>query len=139
MGRQRLGRLLRSLALLLLWMGLTLASAGSPALAGPVDWREVSASSDGRQWWDAGSLRLSRGGHLSVLSRFQPAPDGDTQPGPSDLYVMEIDCDQQLYRDTSINGIPRFQAEWQAPADEGLITAVIEASCAAGSPLLQAA
>jgi hypothetical protein len=124
---------------LLLLMGLApLATGTPPALAAAVDWREVPANEDGRQWWDAGSLHRSRGGHLSVLSRFQPAGNAG-RPRAPDLYVMEIDCGQRLYRDTSVNGLPQFGAQWQAPAGDSLIESVIEASCAAGSSLLQAA
>ena len=118
------------LAGLLIWPG--------PALAGPVEWREVAASEAGRQWWDAGSLRLSRGGNLSVLSRFQPATaDGDgDRPGASDLYVMEIDCGQTLFRDTSINGIPQWGSSWQAASGDDLISSTINEACAAGENLL---
>ena len=49
----------------------------SPAWAGPVDWHEVAQGPEGRQWWDAGSLRINRDGNLTVLSRFQPAPPAD--------------------------------------------------------------
>jgi len=50
------GRLIRlSLALLLaLAIGLV---APAIASAGPVNWQELPATADGRQWWDAGSLR----------------------------------------------------------------------------------
>jgi len=111
----------------------------APAWAGPVNWQEVPASAEGRQWWDSGSLRLSRGGNLSVLSRFQPAPPPgeEQQRGPlGDLYVMEIDCAQRLYRDTSVNGIPQLRAEWQPSGSDQLIDAVIEAACSAGQDLL---
>ena len=132
--------LIAAVLALCLGMGLTgLLLPVPPALAGPVDWQEVAATDAGRQWWDAGSLRLSRGGNLNVLSRFQPAAAEGEQPRASDLYVMEIDCGQRLYRDTSINGIPRFDGEWQAAGSDALIDAVIEASCTAGQPLLQAA
>jgi hypothetical protein len=120
---------------------LGLAPTTPPALAGPVDWHEVPASAEGRQWWDQGSLRRSRGGHLSVLSRFQPASenaDDDARPRLGDLYVMEIDCTQRLYRDTSVNGIPRFGASWSAPGDDELVMAVIRESCEAGADMLQA-
>jgi hypothetical protein len=135
-------RRLLSSSLLVLCLGLGLAGLllpVAPALGGPVDWQEVTATAAGRQWWDAGSLRLSRGGNLTVLSRFQPAAAEGEQTLASDLYVMEIDCGQRLYRDTSVNGIPRFGGEWQAAGSEALIDAVIEASCTAGQPLLQAA
>ena len=45
---------------------------------------------------------------------------------------MEIDCDQSLYRDTQKNGLPRFRADWEAPADDDLITEVIAAVCSSG-------
>jgi len=151
----------------------------------------VPASAAGRQWWDRGSLRLSKEGTLTVLSRFQPAGDpapaepgaptpGPTSPAPlatpsatgsgaaavpsqttqakvgaegqnqpaaaaptrrprqpsSELYVSEIDCDQKLLRDTSINGIPQWRASWQPVAGDGLMEAVVEAVCEAGGQLL---
>ncbi|MFM7235466.1 MAG: hypothetical protein ACKOYK_01625 [Cyanobium sp.] len=112
------------------------------AWAGPVSWNEVPPSAEGRQWWDAGSLRLSRQGALTVLSRFQPAPRPGTdasvaepRPGAATLYVMELDCDQELYRDISVNGLPRFRAEWQTASGDALSTEVLRAACQAGASL----
>jgi hypothetical protein len=126
------------LAGLVVWLGCL----PSVALAGPVNWQEVPSTAEGRQWWDSGSLRATKTGNLSVLSRFQPpnpgAPDsGSTDESAAkpkrmaDLYVMEIDCDQQLFRDTSINGIPQFKAEWLPSTGDNLIGAVIKGSCTA--------
>lgn len=125
---------------------ITLLIGVGPACAGPVNWHEVAPTTAGRQWWDEGSLRITRNGMLTVLSRFQPsAPAEPAEPGGSeatprprilgDLYVMEIDCGQDLYRDTSVNGIPRWNAEWQPLAGDGLIEAVVSQSCAAAGLL----
>ncbi len=130
-------RPLLSLLGLLLAAVLTLACPAT-VLAGSVDWQEVPATAEGRQWWDAGSLRRSRDGYLSVLSRFQVASEEGDKPRMGDLYVMEIDCGQRLYRDTSVNGLPRFGASWSAAGSDELVTAVIEASCEAGTSMLQA-
>jgi hypothetical protein len=132
-------RVLTLLCGLLLVVGLVAA----PAWAGPVDWREVPATAEGRQWWDAGSLRRSRQGQLTVLSRFQPpAPEAgagdDSRPAAGTLYVMELDCDQELYRDISVNGLPRFRAEWQAVAGDSLTLDVLRAACQAGADRLAA-
>ena len=126
------------LAGLVVWLGCL----PTVALAGPVNWQEVPSTAEGRQWWDSGSLRATTTGNLSVLSRFQPPNPGDSKNGTTgesepkpkrmaDLYVMDIDCDQQLFRDTSINGIPQFKAEWLPAAGDNLISAVIEGSCTA--------
>lgn len=131
--------LLRRALLRLLLVGALLASLlglpAAPALAGPVNWQELPASEAGQQWWDSGSLRRTRSGTVSVLSRFLPAAGDDGKPRMGDLYVMELDCDQQLYRDTSVNGLPRFQAEWQPSGGDDLIDAVIEAACRAAADL----
>ena len=111
-------------------------ATGPPALAGPVDWHEVPASPEGRQWWDQGSLHPSRNGHLSVLSRFLPAAKEDqSRPPLADLYVMQLDCDQDLYRDTSVNGLPRWNAEWHMGQEDPLVAAVLAAACQAGADL----
>ena len=142
-------QLLGWLMTLCLGVAILLGSPGgisdTTAWAGPVDWHEVAANAEGRQWWDAGSLRINRSGNLTVLSRFQPAPPADqprnadgSEPRPpaSDLYVMELDCGQNLYRDTSINGIPQWGSNWQVAAGDDLISSTITEACAAGETLL---
>ena len=86
------------LAGLVVWLGCL----PTVALAGPVNWQEVPSTAEGRQWWDSGSLRATKTGNLSVLSRFQPPNPGDSKNGTTgesepkpkrmaDLYVMDID------------------------------------------------
>ena len=149
---------------LLVLPGALLLRPIRPAWAGPVAWQEVPASAEGRQWWDSGSLRLSRQGRLTVLSRFQPAPatepgaagtvstDGTAQPAggadldpgsrtprqaPGTLYVMELDCDQALYRDVAVNGLPRWGSQWQPAGSDDLVRRLLNEACAAGAVLLQ--
>jgi hypothetical protein len=133
--KQLISTMVSRIAALVLLVALFMGAAG-PALAGPVDWHEVASTSEGRQWWDGGSLRRSRGGNVSVLSRFEPAATEDKPRPVSDLYVMEIDCGQALFRDTSINGLPQFGAEWQPAAGDSLITSVIGEVCAAAPEAL---
>lgn len=115
---------------------LLVLSPATAAWSAPVEWREVPASEAGQQWWDAGSLRWDRSGHLSVLSRFLPAAEeGQSRPPLADLYVMQLDCDQDLYRDTSVNGLPRWNAEWHMGQEDPLVAAVLAAACQAGAEL----
>ena len=112
-------------------LALLMVFAAQPVFAGPVDWREVPSTSEGQQWWDAGSVRRTKGGNVSVLSRYSLKTEDDS-PALGTLVVMEIDCDQSLYRDTQKNGLPRFKADWEAPAKDDLITEVINAVCSSG-------
>jgi len=140
---------LRRVFLLLIGLLLPLVLIAQPVWAGPVNWQEVPATADGRQWWDSGSLRFSRDGYLTVLSRYQPAapaaaaaagePDGTlkpesaARPPASTLYVMDIDCGELLYRDRSVNGLHQFSPQWQAALADDLIGEVIAEACAAAS------
>ena len=124
----RVHQWLTSALLALLIVVVTQPVVAQPVFAGPVDWREVPSTSEGQQWWDAGSLRRTREGNLSVLSRYSLKTE-DESPALGTLVVMEIDCDQSLYRDTQKNGLPRFKADWEAPAKDDLITEVINAVC----------
>ena len=124
----RVHQWLTSALLALLIVVVTQPVVAQPVFAGPVDWREVPSTSEGQQWWDAGSVRRTREGNVSVLSRYSLQTE-DESPALGTLVVMEIDCDQSLYRDTQKNGLPRFRADWEAPAKDDLITEVINAVC----------
>ena len=115
---------------LVLWLPFPRHSVAGMASAGPVDWPEVEPTADGRQWWDAGSVRRDRDGFLSVLSRYTPETDEDT-PTLGTLFVMQVDCDQRLFRDKQVNGLPRWQAQWEPAGGDGLIERVIDAVCRA--------
>ena len=106
-----------------------LVLGASPACAGPVEWVEVPATDAGQQWWDSGSVRENREGLRTVLSRFTPAAVEGEAPRNGELFVMQIDCAQKLYRDQQVNGIPRFRAQWQAAGGDALIVSVIAAVC----------
>ena len=126
--KTRVHQWLTSALLALLIVVVTQPVVAQPVFAGPVDWREVPSTSEGQQWWDAGSLRRTREGNVSVLSRYSLKTE-DESPALGTLVVMEIDCDQSLYRDTQKNGLPRFRTEWEAPAKDDLINEVINAVC----------
>jgi hypothetical protein len=119
-------RLVLTLVLLIGWLSL----APATLLAAPVSWVEVTPTELGRQWWDEGSLRRNRAGYLTVLSRFQP-PETENGPSIGSLYVMELDCGQGLYRDVSVNGLPRWGAAWQLSEGDALSEQVLRQACAA--------
>jgi CheY-like chemotaxis protein len=74
----------------------------------------------------------------STLGLEEPGATQQRRPRQpnSELYVSEIDCDQALMRDTSINGIPQWRASWQPVAGDGLMEEVVQAVCEAGDQLL---
>jgi hypothetical protein len=50
---------------------------------------------------------------------------------------MELDCDQALYRDVAVNGLPRWGSQWQPAGPDDLVRRLLNEVCAAGAVLLQ--
>ena len=44
---------------------------------------------------------------------------------------MELDCDQGLFRDTSVNGLPQFGAQWLPVGNDDLTAEVLRQACEA--------
>ena len=118
-----------SLKFLLLILLISQLGIVKTASAGSVNWIEVNPSQNGQQWWDKGSLKKKRNGNITVLSKFKPIIDGEMNQQNNKLYVMEINCKNKLFRDTSINGLPKLNSKWQTPNEDELIEEVISDSC----------
>ena len=103
-----------------------------PGLAygiGNVDWVLLKENNEGKEWIDIGSIKLLKNNEINVLTRFFKNPTDSKKEGELSLYVMRIDCNKKIFKDTSINGIPQFNSKWQSTNNDELIDIVIEKSC----------
>ena len=96
---------------------------------GNVDWVLLKENNDGKEWLDRGSIKQFSNGEISVLTKFFKNPINSNEEGELSLYVMRINCGEKKFKDTSINGIPQFNAKWQTSDNDELIDIVIESSC----------
>ena len=96
---------------------------------GNVDWVLLKENDDGKEWLDKGSIKLLPNGEISVLTKFFKNPTNANDDGELSLYVMRINCDENKFKDTSINGIPQFNSKWKTSNNDELIDVVIENSC----------
>ena len=88
----------------------------------------MKENNDGKEWIDMGSIKEINSGEITVLTKFLRNPkEGDKEQ--LSLYVMRINCNDNTFKDTSINGIPQFGSKWQSSNDDELIEVVIEKSC----------
>ena len=93
-----------------------------------VDWVLLKENNDGKEWIDMGSIKEINSGEITVLTKFLRNPkEGDKEL--LSLYVMRINCNDNTFKDTSINGIPQFGSKWQSSNNDELIEVVIEKSC----------
>ena len=96
---------------------------------GNVDWVLLKENNDGKEWLDKGSIKPLPNGEISVLTKFFKNPTNSNNDGELSLYVMRIKCDEKIFKDTSINGIPQFNSKWRSSDNDELIEIVIENSC----------
>jgi len=96
---------------------------------GNVDWVLLKENNDGKEWLDKGSIKSLPNGEISVLTKFYMNPNDSDDDGELSLYVMRINCEEKIFKDTSINGIPQFNSKWQSSNNDELIEVVIEKSC----------
>ena len=96
---------------------------------GNVDWLLLKENDDGKEWLDLGSIKKLNRDEISVLTKFFKNPKDLSDKGQLSLYVMNINCNEKTFKDTSINGIPNFNSKWQTSNNDELIDVVIERSC----------
>ena len=96
---------------------------------GEVDWLLLKENNDGKEWIDLGSIKQIKDNEISVLSKYFQNPSKEKINGQTNLYVMNINCDNREYKDISANGIPIFNAKWKTSNNDELIDIVIDKSC----------
>ena len=103
-------------------------NSGFASGVGNVDWILLKENNDGKEWIDIGSIKEINADEVTVLTKFLRNPkEGDKKQ--LSLYVMRINCNDNTFKDTSINGIPQFGSKWQTSKNDELIEVVIEKSC----------
>ena len=98
---------------------------------GNVDWVLLKENNDGKEWIDMGSIKAINDKDISVLTKFLKNPKDSNDKEELSLYVMRINCSEKKFKDTSINGIPQFNAKWQTSNNDELIDVVIKKGCSA--------
>ena len=114
-------------SLTLLFLILNFASYSNAI--GNVDWVLLKENNEGKEWLDRGSIKPLPNGEISVLTKFFRNPTNSNDNGELSLYLMRINCDEEKFKDTSINGIPQFNSKWQTSNNDELIDVVIKNSC----------
>ena len=96
---------------------------------GNVDWVLLKENNDGKEWIDMGSIKSINDKEISVLTKFLQNPKDSNDKEKLSLFVMRINCTENKFKDTSINGIPQLNSKWQTSNNDELIDVVIEKSC----------
>tara|TARA_Y100001968_G_scaffold94151_1_gene84590 strand:+ start:9652 stop:10053 length:402 start_codon:yes stop_codon:yes gene_type:complete len=91
-----------------------------------LDWEEVPSSQYGRQWWEKSTLKHNNDDSYRVFTRYQPISIARNK---DILFIMDIDCSNNQYKDISINGKYNKNSNWLRSDGDKLIDGVIDQVC----------
>ncbi len=94
-----------------------------------LEWTEIPKSEYGRQWVNKTSLNVLSNGNREILTKFSPANTKDNNQPLTIIYLMEIDCNNILFKDNEVNGSSNNEAKWISSNGDVLIKEVIDETC----------
>ena len=121
--------ILKFFSLCFAFLILILDNAEFSYAIGNVDWVLLKENNDGKEWIDMGSIKAINDKEISVLTKFYKVPKDSNDKEELFLYVMRINCTEKTFKDTSINGIPQLNSNWQTSKNDELIDVVIKKGC----------
>ncbi len=101
----------------------------APAYCLNENWQEVHSTKDGKQWWDTTSIVKEGGDIINIKTIFLPTNQSKSTDSSYIFFDMDIDCDQRVYKDQSINQKQIPKATWRSPGSDLLITSIINQAC----------
>tara|TARA_B100001250_G_C19626566_1_gene711809 strand:+ start:122 stop:526 length:405 start_codon:yes stop_codon:yes gene_type:complete len=93
------------------------------------NWVEVSKTITGKQYLDKDSLINKGKGVIEIKTKYIKTDDTYSELTEENIYIMEINCLTNKYKDISVNGKDNLSAKWEDPNEDKLINDVIKESC----------
>ncbi len=117
--------LFNSIAIILIIFSINIPTAHG----GSNNWIEVSKTQSGIQYWDRYSLINKDKGVIEIATKYLEIDVNSLRRIDENIYIMEINCLTNKYKDVSANGKTNFKAKWKDPNNDKLINDVITESC----------
>ena len=93
------------------------------------NWIEVSKTTEGIQYLDMDSFNIKLKNEIEITTKYSKIDPNTSEILENNVYVMRINCMNNLFKDISVNGKNNFSAKWEAPNGDKLIDDVISDSC----------
>ena len=120
-----LDHLLNTLILIL----IILINGTNTLFAANINWVEVSKTQAGIQYLDRDSINIEEKGIIELTTKYIKIDSSTSKKIEENIYIMNINCLTNKFKDISVNGKINLTAKWQAPKGDKLIDDVISDSC----------
>ena len=99
------------------------------AYGATLDWVEVSKMPTGIQYIERNSIIMRGGGIIELTTKYVKIDTDTSKQIEDNIYIMEINCLTNKFKDISINGKKNLTAKWEDPNGDKLLDDVISNSC----------
>ncbi len=93
------------------------------------NWIEVSKTNLGIQYLDINSLKNKDKGIIEITTKYLKIDAKTSKEVDNNIYIMQINCITNKFKDISVNGNKNLTAKWQDPNGDKLLEDVISDSC----------
>ena len=94
-----------------------------------INWIEVSKTNAGIEYLDKGSLNIKGKGIIEITTKYLKIDTKSSNEIEENIYVMEINCLTNEFKDISVNGKKNLTKKWKEPNGDKLLNDVILNSC----------
>ena len=94
-----------------------------------INWLEISKINGGIQYLDRDSIDIKGKEIIEVTTKYLKIDNNTSKEIEENLYIMDINCLTNKFKDISINGKKNLTAKWEGPNGDKLLEDVISDSC----------
>ncbi len=94
-----------------------------------INWFEVSRTPAGVQYLDRDSIDIEEKGIIELTTKYIKIDSSTSKEIEENIYIMNINCVTNKFKDISVNGKKNLSANWEDPNGDKLLDDVISDSC----------
>ena len=97
--------------------------------AANINWIEVSKTPAGVQYLDRDNIHIKGKGIIELTTKYLKIDPSTSKKVEENIYIMNINCLTNKFKDVSVNGKKKLTAKWEDPNGDKLLDDVISDSC----------
>ena len=94
-----------------------------------INWIEVSKSPAGIQYLNRDNIHIKEKGIIELTTKYLKIDPSTSKKIEENIYVMNINCLTNKFKDVSVNGKKKLTAKWEDPNGDKLLDDVISYGC----------
>ena len=93
------------------------------------NWVDVSRTPTGVHYFDRDSINIEEKGIIEIATKYLRLDTNTSNTIEENIYIMNINCYTNKFKDISVNGKKNLSAKWEDPNGDKLLDDVISDSC----------